>query len=115
VPGRGGVDGMFCVQLVVFGGIVLDYEGLVLVYGAKRYFLRAREFTLVEALLWADGEEVPMERLVAICNIDSKSYERDVVNHVSLRLRREIFTDPRLGILVRSRRSWRLVLPSAAN
>jgi DNA-binding response OmpR family regulator len=102
---------VFCVQTVAFGGIVLDYEGMVLIYGAKRYFLRAREFALTEALLWAEGAAVPLERLVALCNIDSAIYERDVVNHASLRLRRDILTDPRLGVLVCSRHSWRLVRP----
>jgi DNA-binding response OmpR family regulator len=105
---------MFCVQIVDFGGIMLDYEGLVLVYGAKRYFLRAREFTLAEALLCAEGEDVSVERLVALCNIDSASYERDVVNHASLRLRREIFIDPRLGLLTCSRNAWRLIRPDGS-
>jgi DNA-binding response OmpR family regulator len=90
---------------------VLDYEGLVLAYGAKRYFLRAREFTLTEALLWAEGAPLPMEHLVALCQIDSAFYGRDVVNHASLRLRKEIFIDPRLGVLACQRDAWRLVRP----
>jgi DNA-binding response OmpR family regulator len=86
----------------------------VLTYGAKRYFLRNREFTLAEALLWAEGAAVSMERLVTLCHIDSALYGRDVVNHASLRLRREIFTDPRLGVLLCARDAWRLVRASRA-
>ena len=91
---------------------MLDYEGLVLAYGAKRYFLRSREFTLAEAFLWAEGTALSVERLVALCRVESASYGRDVINHASLRLRREIFVDPQLGVLSCGRDAWRLVRPA---
>ena len=76
----------FCVQLIDFGGIVLDFEGCAVVVGAARHFLELRHFAAATVVLMAEGDPVSLHELASICEIKSPKYSRDSVNRIVRRL-----------------------------
>ena len=101
----------FCVQTVDFDGIVLDYEGLALVYRNRRHLLSVKSFRIVEALLSAEGDDVTTEHLASACGVVSENHRRSVVSHLVLKLRRTVFTDPHVALIEFTTDRWHLKRP----
>jgi hypothetical protein len=100
----------FCVQLIDFGGIVLDFEGCAVVVGAARHFLELRHFAAATVVLMAEGDPVSLHELASICEIKSPKYSRDSVNRIVRRLNEAIFNGSSLGSIQRVRGGYCLIV-----
>ena len=108
VTGFLGSPDVFCIQLVDFWGIVLDYESLAVLYGSRRHLLNLKEFRFLEALLWAEGGGISTQDLADACGIPQHRFRRDLLNRISYRLRREVLVDQTIAVAHVSGNLWRL-------
>ena len=84
---------------------------MALFYGRHRYLLKVKEFRFLEAVLWAEDEGVCMSRLADACGIPPHRFQRDLLNRISYRLRRQVLVLQEVGVLESSGDLWRIKRP----